>query len=65
VICPCKRTHVQRRVVLSGGPGAGKIAILELVVGAFLAAAQAARPAGWMRAHPALPSNRLTLRERY
>lgn len=29
--CPCSATHVQRRVVLTGGPGAGKTAVLELI----------------------------------
>ena len=31
MICPCSATHVQRRVVLTGGPGAGKTAVLELI----------------------------------
>ncbi|HQR25711.1 MAG TPA: ATP-binding protein [Nocardioides sp.] len=31
VICTCTREHQQRRVVLTGGPGAGKTAFLELV----------------------------------
>lgn len=29
--CTCGETHVRRRVVLTGGPGAGKTALLELV----------------------------------
>jgi len=29
--CDCDRTHDTRRVVLTGGPGAGKTAVLELV----------------------------------
>jgi predicted ATPase len=29
--CTCRRTHRSRRVVLTGGPGAGKTAVLELV----------------------------------
>lgn len=29
--CECRRSHVRRRVVLTGGPGAGKTAVLELV----------------------------------
>lgn len=29
--CGCNRTHDLRRVVLTGGPGAGKTAVLELV----------------------------------
>lgn len=29
--CHCDRTHDTRRVVLTGGPGAGKTAVLELV----------------------------------
>jgi predicted ATPase len=33
--CPCKESHEQRRVVLTGGPGAGKTAVLELVRQAF------------------------------
>jgi hypothetical protein len=31
VPCGCTRSHVRRRVVLTGGPGAGKTALLELV----------------------------------
>lgn len=29
--CDCTRQHVRRRVVLTGGPGAGKTAVLELI----------------------------------
>lgn len=29
--CDCRATHVPRRVVLTGGPGAGKTAVLELI----------------------------------
>jgi predicted ATPase len=29
--CDCKETHVRRRIVLTGGPGAGKTAVLELI----------------------------------
>ena len=29
--CACKATHVPRRIVLTGGPGAGKTAALELI----------------------------------
>jgi hypothetical protein len=29
--CDCQQSHVARRVVLTGGPGAGKTAVLELV----------------------------------
>ncbi|MCC6811506.1 MAG: ATP-binding protein [Deltaproteobacteria bacterium] len=29
--CHCDRSHKQRRIVLTGGPGAGKTAVLELV----------------------------------
>ena len=29
--CDCADTHVRRRVVLTGGPGAGKSAVLELI----------------------------------
>src|SRR5262245_58264665 len=29
--CDCDKTHVRRRVVLTGGPGAGKTAVLELI----------------------------------
>lgn len=35
--CTCKRTHVPRLVVLTGGPGAGKTAVLESVRQAFCA----------------------------
>jgi predicted ATPase len=31
VPCPCTRVHTPRRVVITGGPGAGKTALLELV----------------------------------
>ncbi len=33
--CDCKETHQPRRVVLTGGPGAGKTAVLELIRQAF------------------------------
>lgn len=29
--CGCSQSHVSRRIVLTGGPGAGKTAVLELV----------------------------------
>ena len=29
--CTCGETHPRRRIVLTGGPGAGKTAVLELV----------------------------------
>jgi dephospho-CoA kinase len=29
--CDCSETHKTRRVVLTGGPGAGKTAVLELI----------------------------------
>ena len=29
--CDCRETHLLRRVVLTGGPGAGKTAVLELI----------------------------------
>lgn len=29
--CPCRRRHPRRRIVLTGGPGAGKTAVLELI----------------------------------
>ena len=31
VACDCSQKHVARRVVLTGGPGAGKTATLELI----------------------------------
>jgi predicted ATPase len=31
VTCACSRVHEHRRVVLTGGPGAGKTALLELI----------------------------------
>jgi predicted ATPase len=34
-ICECSDTHARRRVVLTGGPGAGKTALLELVRQSF------------------------------
>lgn len=33
--CACKEQHVSKRIVLTGGPGAGKTAVLELVRQAF------------------------------
>jgi predicted ATPase len=33
--CACKEQHVGKRIVLTGGPGAGKTAVLELVRQAF------------------------------
>ena len=33
--CPCTEPHQRRRVVLTGGPGAGKTAVLELIRQAF------------------------------
>ena len=33
--CPCKEPHERRRVVLTGGPGAGKTAVLELIRKSF------------------------------
>jgi predicted ATPase len=33
--CTCSQSHQRRRVVLTGGPGAGKTAVLELVRQAF------------------------------
>lgn len=29
--CPCRETHTGKRIVLTGGPGAGKTAVLELI----------------------------------
>ena len=29
--CECREIHERRRVVLTGGPGAGKTALLELI----------------------------------
>ena len=33
--CECKEPHEQRRIVLTGGPGAGKTAVLELIRQSF------------------------------
>lgn len=35
VPCECAATHDRRRIVLTGGPGAGKTAVLELIRQAF------------------------------
>jgi predicted ATPase len=35
VACECAETHERRRVVLTGGPGAGKTAVLELIRQSF------------------------------
>lgn len=37
VTCECSDVHQQRRVVLTGGPGAGKTALLELIHQSFCA----------------------------
>jgi predicted ATPase len=34
-ICECRAKHVPRRIVLTGGPGAGKTAVLELIHHSF------------------------------
>lgn len=31
VACECKNVHERKRVVLTGGPGAGKTALLEMI----------------------------------
>lgn len=33
--CPCTREHETRRIVITGGPGAGKTAVLELIRQSF------------------------------
>lgn len=33
--CPCSEPHESRRIVLTGGPGAGKTAVLELIRQSF------------------------------
>jgi predicted ATPase len=35
VTCDCSNVHTRKRVVLTGGPGAGKTAVLELIRQAF------------------------------
>ena len=35
--CACNEPHDRRRIVLTGGPGAGKTAVLELIRQAFQA----------------------------
>lgn len=35
--CPCTKRHEGHRVVLTGGPGAGKTAVLELIRQSFCA----------------------------
>ena len=35
VTCKCVRRHAQKRIVLTGGPGAGKTAVLELIRQSF------------------------------
>jgi predicted ATPase len=37
VVCECAESHTRRRVVLTGGPGAGKTAVLELIRQSFCA----------------------------
>jgi len=37
VACECRDVHQRRRIVLTGGPGAGKTALLELVRQSFCA----------------------------
>ena len=33
--CPCSEPHQRKRIVLTGGPGAGKTAVLELIRQSF------------------------------
>lgn len=35
VVCECRDSHESRRIVLTGGPGAGKTAVLELIRQSF------------------------------
>ena len=35
VVCKCATTHERKRIVLTGGPGAGKTAVLELIRQSF------------------------------
>jgi predicted ATPase len=44
--CACGRQHDVRRIVLTGGPGAGKTAVLELVRQEFCARQSVAEAAG-------------------
>jgi predicted ATPase len=30
-VCACAEPHLEKRIVLTGGPGAGKTAVLELI----------------------------------
>ena len=45
VRCDCAETHDRRRIVLTGGPGAGKTAVLELIRQSFCEHVQVLREA--------------------
>lgn len=44
VACECKEPHDRRRVVMTGGPGAGKTAVLELIRQSFCVHVKGKRP---------------------
>ena len=48
VTCECRDTHQRRRMVLTGGPGAGKTALLELIRQSFCSHVKVLPEAAWV-----------------
>ena len=67
VACECSDVHKRRRVVLTGGPGAGKTALLELIRQSFCAHVKVSPEAqgGVTRCVPHLIPNRADPHQRW